>query len=403
MREFKTIFGYEMKKILMRKLTWAAFVMIVLVCVGPAAGSMFAPGMMVDGNEVVSNMELNRMDMANKKMLAGRWIDRELLEETMQGYARIPEDLSSYDAMMDYLKYARPYFVIFNFIRSNSLTELDEISDWPVDEMDLYASRVAMLEELYRLNLLSEQEKEFWRAKESKLQWPVKFEVTDCYAGLYYTLSTLCFVLPLCISICLSNVFAGEHTKRTDQLILCGRKGLHTVYWAKISAGIVFTMLYFLFALVFAFLPCLLIYGTDGFHAAFQLIYARYSLPLTVGEATIIMYGVLLVAAVLFAVVVMVLSEATRSAITALSAVAVYILAALIFPNLGKRRVFSQIWNWLPGCFVVPQNIFDLRMVSVFGKLFFSWQAVPVMYLMAVAGVAAAGASVYRRYQVSGR
>ena len=175
------------------------------------------------------------------------------------------------------------------------------------------------------------------------------------------------------------------------------------VYWAKILAGVSFTILYCLAAFGAAFLPCLIMYGTDGFFAAFQLIYARYSLSLTAGEATLIMYSVLLVASVFFAVLAMILSEATKNGMAALSVVAVYLLIAMIFPNLGTRRVFSQIWNWLPGCFVVPQNIFDLRMVSVFGKLFLSWQAVPVMYLAATAGMAAAGAPVYRGYQVSGR
>lgn len=161
MREFKTIFGYEMKKILMRKLTWAAFVVTVLACTLPAAGSLFGSGIMVDGQEVVSSIDLNRMDRKNKEKLAGRWIDRELLQEAMQGYAMTPDDLSSYGAMMEYLKYARPYFVIFNFIRNNGILHLDEISEWPTDETDLYARRGAMLEELYRSDQLSEQEKEF--------------------------------------------------------------------------------------------------------------------------------------------------------------------------------------------------------------------------------------------------
>lgn len=152
-----------------------------------------------------------------------------------------------------------------------------------------------------------------------------------------------------------------------------------------------------------AFLPCLIIYGTDGFHAAFQLIYARYSLPLTAGEASLIMYGILVIASVLFAVIIMEISEAAHSGVAALSVVAVYIVTAMIYSVPGKYRILAQIWDWLPGSFVVPQNIFDLRMISVFGKLFLSWQAVPVIYLIAAAGIAMAGIPIYRKYQVSGR
>lgn len=402
MRELKILFGYEMKKIFLRKLTWAVFAVTLIACVGPALGSFLGTGIIVDGLKI-SSAKLLQMDMQNKEKLAGRWIDQTLLEETMQGYAMSSKDLSSYNAMMEYLKYSRPYQPIYNFVRSNSNMNWSEISNWKADEADLYARRLAMLEELYYSYQLSAQEKEFWREKESHFQWPVRFEITESYHGLFYTLSTLCFIVPICLSICLSNVFAEEHLRRVDQLILCGRRGLSTVYWAKISAGVSFAVLYSLGTSLMAFLPCLIIYGTDGFHAAFQLIYARYSLPLTAGEASLIMYGILVIASVLFAVIIMEISEAAHSGVAALSVVAVYIVTAMIYSVPGKYRILAQIWDWLPGSFVVPQNIFDLRMISVFGKLFLSWQVVPVIYLIAAAGIAMAGIPIYRKYQVSGR
>ncbi len=162
-------------------------------------------------------------------------------------------------------------------------------------------------------------------------------------------------------------------------------------------------MLYSFIASVMAFLPCLIIYGTKGFDAAFQLIYPKYSFPVTAGEASFIMHGIFVIASVLFAVLIMVLSEVTRSRMAALSITAIYIVLAIIFSVPNKYRILSQIWDWLPGSFADPKNIFDLRMIAVFGKLFLSWQAVPVIYLIAAVGIAVAGIPVYRRYQVMGR
>lgn len=402
MRELKILFGYEMKKIFLRRLTWVALVLTLIACIGPAVGSLLGTGIAVDGLKL-SSIELLRMDMQNKEKLAGRWIDQALLEETIQGYAMSPKDLSSYSAMMEYLKYSRPYQPIYNFIRSNSNMDWSEMSKWKADETDLYAKRLAMLEELYYSYQLSEQEKEFWREKESCFTWPVRFEITESYLGLFHTLSTLCFIIPVCLSICLSNIFAGEHLRRTDQIILCSKKGLSTMYWSKILAGVSFSILYSLGTSLIAFLPCLIIYGADGFYAAFQLIYAKYSLSLTAGEASLIMYGTLIVTSVLYAIIIMGISEAARSGIAALSIIAIYIIAAMIYSVPRKYRILAQIWDWLPGSFVIPPNIFDLRMIYIFGKLFLSWQAVPVIYLIAAAGIAMAGVPVYRKYQVSGR
>ena len=106
---------------------------------------------------------------------------------------------------------------------------------------------------------------------------------------------------------------------------------------------------------------------------------------------------------VLYAIIIMGISEAARSGIAALSIIAIYIIAAMIYSVPRKYRILAQIWDWLPGSFVIPPNIFDLRMISIFGKLFLSWQAVPVIYLIAAAGIAMAGVPVYRKYQVSGR
>ena len=99
MRELKILFGYEMKKIFLRRLTWVALMLTLIACIEPAVGSLLGTGIAVDGLKL-SSIELLRMDMQNKEKLAGRWIDQALLEETIQGYAMSPKDLSSYSAMM---------------------------------------------------------------------------------------------------------------------------------------------------------------------------------------------------------------------------------------------------------------------------------------------------------------
>lgn len=403
MSSFGTLLRYEIKKILGRKRVWITLAVTLILCSCPIVIPLFG-SYIVNGVKIDTNYHMMQVDRKNAEKLDKRWIDQELLEETMQGYAMIPrEDTALYITTEEYQKYARPYYQIFNFVRANTDMTTPEALNWTADEADLHAKRLEMLEHKYDSCLLSEQEKRFWRQKESQLKWPIRFEITESYYSLFSALATMCFMIPLCLAVCLSHVFSEEHARRTDQLILCGRKGRSEVYLAKISAGVIFSAVCSLAISFAAFLLSFAIYGAGGFHAAFQLLYADYSFSLTVGQAILIMYGILVVASVLFAVFIMFFSEALHSGMAALALVSGYLILAMMVTVPERYRVLSQIWDWLPGTFVTPWNIFDLRLLSVFGKHFTAWQSVPVLYLFAIIAVVIAGLPIYRRYQISGR
>lgn len=395
-----TLLRYEMKKLFGRRLVWITFAVTLAGCVCPVVVPLLG-SYIVEGEKVDTHWHMLQVDRVNAEKLAGRLIDQKLLEETMQGYAMLPE--GTHSMTEEYQTYARPYYQIFNFIRANTGMNSSEALRWNADETELYSRRLEMMEQKYDSALLSEQEKEFWRQKENRLECPVRFERTEGWYSIFSTVSTLCFLLPLCLAVCLSGVFPEEHQRRTDQLILSSRKGRGRVYLAKLSAGVIFSVICSLAVSSVVFLFSFVIHGSDGFHASFRLLFAAYSFPLTAGQAILIMYGILVVAAVLFAVVIMVLSEVLHSNMAALAIISAYLILAMMVMVPEQYRFLSQLWNWLPGSFVTPWNIFDLRLLSAFGTYFTAWQSVPVLYLLAAAALAAAGLPVYRRYQVSGR
>lgn len=395
-----TLLRYEMKKLFGRRLVWITLAVTLLGSISPVAVPLLG-SYIVEGEKVDTHWHMLQVDRENAEKLAGRLIDQTLLEETMRGYAMLPQGY--YIMTEEYQTYARPYHLIFDFIRANTGMGSSEALRWTADEEGLYSRRLEMLEQEYDFLCLSEKEKEFWRQKESRLEWPVRFERTEGWDSLFSAVSTLCFLLPLCLAVCLSGVFPEEHQRRTDQLILSSRKGRGMVYLAKLSAGVIFSVLCAVAVSSVVFLFSFAIHGSDGFHAAFQLLYARYSLSLTAGQAVLIMYGILVVSSVLSAVLIMVLSEVFHSSMAALATVSAYLILSMMVAVPEQYRVLAQLWNWLPGAFVTPWNIFDLRLLPVFGTYFTAWQSVPVLYLLAAAALAAAGLPVYRRYQVSGR
>ena len=144
-------------------------------------------------------------------------------------------------------------------------------------------------------------------------------------------------------------------------------------------------------------------YGAGGFQAAFQLIYALSPEPITCGQALLIAYGNMMLTAILLSVFVMILSELLHSSIATLAVSAGLQIIALIVIMPEEYRVLSQIWNWMPWCFLTPWNVFGKYTLSVFGHYLAPWQAVPLLYIAAGMIIAAVGKPIYQRFQVSGR
>ena len=108
-------------------------------------------------------------------------------------------------------------------------------------------------------------------------------------------------------------------------------------------------------------------------------------------------------AAIVISIFVMVLSELLRSNIAALAVSTGFLIMAMIVAVPKQYRLLAQVWDWLPWCFLAPWNVFGMYTLSIFGHYFTSWQAVPIIYLVAGILIAAVGRPMYRRFQVSGR
>lgn len=396
------LYRYELKKLLKKKIVWTTLLISLIVTAFTISAELIG-SYYVDGVKVDTHYQMFQTDKEYQKALDGRKIDRTLLEEMSEAYGKIPPTAERYITTEEYQKYARPYSEIFNFVRNTTHMNASQTMEWEPDEKDLYVKRMVILEETWEDSGLQEGEKNYWVEKEEKIETPFTYKTKEGFLILFEAIVTLGLVVLLAVSICLSNVFSEEHIRRTDQLILCSIHGKNIVYWAKILAGVSLAAGISVVISCFAFALAFGLYGAEGFSAAFQLIHVECSYPITAGQAILIIYGILIVASVLIGTCVMVLSELLRSNIATLAIAAGLLIFSMIFSVPSQYRILSQIWAWLPGTFLTPWNIFDVRLLPVAGNYFTAWQAVPVIYLIAMVAAAGSGKTVYRRYQVSGR
>jgi ABC-type transport system involved in multi-copper enzyme maturation permease subunit len=404
MKQFGILYRYELKKIIKKKLLWVTF----FICMALTAVSVLSNLMgsyYVDGEIVDTHYHMFLVDSAYSRTLSGRKIDQKLLEEMTEAYGKIPQAADRYTLTEEYQTYARPYSSVFNTVRWWSGMETEELMNWEADEEELYALKAAACKEYYEWLFLTDREKVFWAEKEAQTDKPVTYIYYEGYADLMRKIKVIGMLMLLLTAVCLSGVFPEEHMRRTDQLMLSSIFGKKDVYWAKILAGISVSVAVSALMTVLAAGLSLGIYGSEGFGAAFQLYPSNnlYSYPITMGQACLIAYGMLFIIAILASLFVMVLSELLHSSIAALSVSTGIIVAGIICSVPAQYRVLAQIWNWMPMTVLHSWNIFDLRLLTVFGHPFLAWQALPVIYILCSIGLAVIGKHFYKEYQVSGR
>ena len=401
MNNLFTLYGYELKKLMQKKLLWVS----LLVCMAAIAFSILFPlfgTYSVNGVSISTNYEQHLIDQAYRKALSGKPIDQSLLEETIAAYKDLPIE-TNYVLTEEYQTYARPYSEIFHLIRIWTGMDKQAIVQWIPDETALYAAMMDRFEESAIINHLTEEEAAYWLGKAETLTTPIVYQFHEGYGCILETFLTVGFMMLIYVAITLSSSFPDEHTHRTDQLVLCTSNGKKRLYWVKLLSGITVGCVGALLMALLTWVLSLRVYGSEGFDAAIQLFYTGYAGNITIGQACLVAYGCLIVTAIFISVFVMLLSELFSSSIAAMSVTTGMILAGMIIQIPAQYRILGQLWDYLPTCFLSMWNTFDSRLISMFGMHFTSYQIVPLIYVVVASLLAFLGSRIYCRCQISGR
>ena len=409
----KQLVFYEWKKLLTKKTTWVVFVVLfvinaVFVGISGSLGSTY-----VEGKFYETHKERNQIEREHGLALSGRTIDDALLGEMQEAYQKIDRSSQAYKWTDIYKNEVRKYdnlemqFKLWG-LNSNSLSEkvTEAFVDTTVGER-IYLARDFIREQLYKEYFLTEKEIAYWEAKNEEIETPFVYQYVEAYdsivgmQGLYM----ICMLVTFFAAITMAGVFADEHVKKTDQLILSTRLGRTDAYWAKLLAGSLMTFLVTFLFFVVAVTGKIYSYGWEGFGAVAQMILEYwYPYNLSVGAVCVIMSGILLLSCVLVAIFTMLLAELLRNSVGALAVVVGGVFAARLVSVPMEWRVLSQLWNYIPvNLLKANQGFVDLRTVNLFGIQLTAWQFAPILYVGLMVVLVVLGEKLYNRYQVSGR
>lgn len=397
---------FEIKKIIMKKSTMVTFLILfgiqVLLGIVGSLGSTYVNDVFVE-----THAERNRIDREHGIAMSGRVIDEALLAEVRENYGGFDWSMEGYQWTEEYNREVRKYEDLAMRIRrwgSGTGYSFDNMT-----EEVLYELREQSRESMWSSYELSDAEKAYWTIKDAEVEKPFVYEYALGYEmltdmqGMYMT----CMLMTFFIAISMVTVFAEEHTRKTDQLILCTRLGKGKAYFAKILAGSLVVFIINLFFVVILVAGRFYSFGAEGFDAAIQVVAVVaewYSYPLSMGQVLSIMIGLLLLSSVMVAVFSMLLAEVLRNSIGAMAVVVGLLFAARLVPIPPYFKVLSQAWNYFPiNLLKIDTGFTDLRLVNLFGVQLTSWQFAPILYAVLIVLMVILGSKVYKNYQVSGR
>ena len=147
----------------------------------------------------------------------------------------------------------------------------------------------------------------------------------------------------------------------------------------------------------------LLVYGTDGFHAALQLAFPLSSLNISVGGSVLVLLVNLIVISMVYGSLIMLLSAILKSNV-AVMAIPVGIMILTMMVDIPYQfRLASQVYDLLPTNILNKTELWDDRLICIWGKYFTNFQIAPFLYVVFAVLLAIIGMVIYQRHQVQAR
>ena len=421
MRNFGTLYRFELKKLFQRKMLWAALVILTAVSTFLPAmdvmGTMYISGE-ATGREplVCSDYDLIQCQRSDPAGLDGRPFDTDLIRETIRQMGVVDETdrvvSSGEDGQGNQVTVRRVMgSAPMDWSLEGYVTRLEYTSLWDALRLNVanedlnesltletYQAGVDTIRDNY-YDLMGLSQRDWWAAQREKLPSPLILNgyPSGGWARIEQQAYTVDILILLFATVALAGLFPMERQRRTDALARCARFGGTPLYWAKILAGLTVSFCGAAIMLgTLAGTSLLLLGPEDGPTAVQQHLNILYDEPMTVRRLALIACGLYLAAGVLYGAFVMAVSLITKGGTAAMGVCFGVLLASIMIPSLPpKWGPVSQIWSLLPSIIGV-KGYTDPRLVRLGGYLT-CYQAAPLLWLVLTLALAGLGLAIRRR------
>lgn len=383
MKNLGTLYGYELRKLLTNRIAWVtafllAALMIYIACPPPSAvyGAAFTltdrEGHTV--SQYLSMAEQSKINREGDRSIRGLPMDEPFFRQIRE----LP--LFSGEYVLTDRHSASSYFMVVDPRFSWACSMIEGIPDLDaaaVTAEQFYAGRRQLLESTWRLQGLSEQDTAYWQAMEAKVAKPFIYQnIWGSRDFLDARPAFLSEVIPLAAAVFLCGVFSEDKRARTDALIFSSRHGWFPLYLAKALAGCTAALVGSGMILGTTAAAIFLTRDVSGLDAAIQLQYLNSSLPITMGQAILLLWGLLLLYALLCGGVTLLISAWTKNHTAAL-----VVPALLVLIQLLRIPAAEWITGYMPDHMFNPASVLsDVHLVHILGAAFHTLQFGYLLY-----------------------
>lgn len=375
MKNFGTLFGYELKKIWMRPMTWAAVLVFCAAFIAVTVQPFFRSGGATftatdaDGGEISQFLtagEQYRLRVEGARALSGQPMDEAFFQTARE---TIPLDRERFKK--------DGYFFLIDPSYCDFYIEFSEWLDGTAEHY--YAARQNGREQSWQR--LTAEDAAYWRDMEAQVEKPFIYRPVLGPRMLMNMLGSagLGLFLPLLVGLCLCDLYAQERRTRAGALIFSSPRGRRCLYLAKTLAGAVSAVAVTLVVVAAGGLANLLFYGPYGYDGAIQISPWLWhsSLPITMGQGILILLGLLLAYALLCGAATALASVWSGSGTAAMAVSVGMMIAAMTLD-----RTQTGWWEFMPANLVDERGLNSLQVTRLFGVQLNILQSGLLLYLL---------------------
>ena len=373
---FGTLYKYELLKILRNKVTVVTFLIFFVFS--------FIQGEF----EVRGNIDLETL--AEYQTINYRPVDDELLAEwdaaTNEYGEVIDEKDIAYDSMEEWIKDIVGYHVV-----------LDDVT-----EEVIYEKRLETIDEAYTESYLTQEEIDYWKAREEDVKKPFVWHDLYVAFGLENGICNTMLMMLFVVGLGLASVFSVESQRKTDPMIRSSINGEKELYFAKILAGMSFCLFS---AAVFlgGFITYVgVAYGFTGLDIPVQIEYPFTQLNMTMGQSIAVLLILTVCGSVFISALAMFVSEVLRNSLASMGVLlgGYFVIFALGTNIPMKMKTLSKWISLFPAIQITPRFVYEFRLFKFAGHYFSSFKVAPVVYLATSLIMIVFGYCLYRKYEI---
>ncbi|PXV91557.1 ABC-2 family transporter [Lachnotalea glycerini] len=407
------ILKYEIKKILSKKGTLIALLVLLIITVCSILYTIHYPSWDIDDNTTIHGIKAIKMAKQEKsknnaiitedvvssiineyKVISNNSIDGTLSAE---GWLKIQyiDDLvvlvdNSYGSFHDF-----NYYLCGQLSTSQSnqfyQNRIKQIKEWAnSDENDALR--------------YTEKEREYFIHSAETLETPFAYSYMDGWKEIFNggALVLFCVMLVLCIII--APVFCNEYQSGMDNILMSSQYGRSKVAYAKVFSSYIITTVVYWSSVLLYNLSVLLVYGTDGANCIIQTNrgFWKSFYHLTNIQALGVSLGLAYLGSLLMVSLTMFISSKAK---TTFEAIIIPFVVLLIPPMINTRympKIVIDILNLLPNNTADSTSIFQEYNVYQIGeKVFSQCQMILIVYLICIIILLPIMLHSYRKHKIN--